>query len=574
MHAGHCGLAETAQFWHDVLWPTFASSLAIGALLCLPGCGAGTRPFPARDPIWVDTDQRPFRPAPEESFSPLYWDATDRSLLQPLSRTFSLEQSREAENVNALDEVPDSSWFRNRLGARRLRVDAVARGACELQRLQATGTWVVVDGKPDGANPGLTVRAPDGNRYLLKFDGKQQPERASAGDLIGSRLYYAAGFDTPCNEVVWLDPSQLRLAPSATAKMDTGRERPLTHSDVKRALLQAARSKDGRVRASASRFFEDKPLGPWKYDGTRSDDPNDVVPHEDRREVRGSYLLAAWLDHVDARDQNTLSLWRRLADGRGYVRHAFIDWGDCLGQLWGIDPAQMPRQGHAYFFDLPQIAADYITFGMKPRVWDDARLGPGGKALGYYDGARFDPDDWKPHYPNPAFVRRTEADMAWMARIIANVSDEMLDALVLEAQIADPVTRQALVETLRHRRDKLLLRFLSRKSPLSWPTIDSVLRRPQLCLTDLALRARVVTLAERRYSARVLSSLDARPERPALVRAPEERICVDLSAVQSARPLVEVSVPGFAERWLHARVHLYRTRAGSYRVAGLERVER
>ncbi len=554
-------------------WPRFASSIAIGALLCVPGCGAGTRPFPARDPVWIDGDQRPFRPPPEESFSPLYWDATDRSLFEPLSSTLSLEQASEARNVNALDEVPDSSWFRNRLGARRLTVAEVARGACSLEALRPTGTWIVVDGKPDGANPGFTVRTPDGSRYLLKFDGKEQPERASSGDLIGSRLYHAAGFETPCNEVVWFAPSLLRLSPSASAKMATGEERPLTPADLKQALLQAARSKDGRVRASASRLFEDKPLGPWRYDGTRSGDPNDVIPHEDRREIRGSYVLAAWLDHVDARDQNTLSLWQRISDGRGYVRHAFIDWGDCFGQLWGIDPARMPRQGHAYFFDLPQIAADYVTFGMKPRVWDDARLGPGGRALGYYDAARFDPDDWKPHYPNPAFVRRTEADTAWMARIVANVTDEMLDALVLDAQIADPMTRQALVETLRGRRDKLLLRFLTRKSPLAYPAIVSLADKPRLCLTDLALRGRVVTLAERRYSARLFSSLDATPDRPALVRASEDRVCVDLSAVQSARPVVVVSVPGFDERWLHARVHLYRSNAGSYRVAGLERVE-
>ena len=160
-----------------------------------------------------------------------------------------------------------------------------------------------------------------------------------------------------------------------------------------------------------------------------------------------------------------------------------------------------------------------------------------------------------------------------MARIIANITDEMLDALVLEAKIADPLTRQALVETLRGRRDKLLLRFLTRKSPLSYPAIVPVANKPRLCLTDLALRSRVVTLAERRYSARLFSSADAQPDRPALVRASEERICVDLSALRSARPIVVVSVPGFDERWLHARVHLYRTSAGTYRVAVLERVE-
>ncbi|HMJ11541.1 MAG TPA: hypothetical protein VK524_09030, partial [Polyangiaceae bacterium] len=256
-------------------------------------------------------------------------------MFEPLSDTLSLERGSEARNVNALDEVPDSSWFRNRLGAKSLTAAEVARGPCAKERLQPAGAWVVVDGKPDGANPGFTVRTPDGVRHLLKFDGKMQPERASSGDLIGSRLYYAAGFDTPCNEVVWFEPSLLRLSPDATATTAEGDKRPLTPTDLKRALSQATRSADGRVRAGASRLFDDKPIGPWHYDGKRSDDPNDVIPHEDRREVRGSYVLAAWLDHVDARDQNTLTLWHDVSNGRGYVRHTFIDWGDCLGQLWG-----------------------------------------------------------------------------------------------------------------------------------------------------------------------------------------------------------------------------------------------
>ena len=38
----------------------------------------------------------------------------------------------------------------------------------------------------------------------------------------------------------------------------------------------------------------------------------------------------------------------------------------------------------------------------------------------------FEPDDWKPGYPNPAFSRMKEQDAAWMARIIAEFSDEHL----------------------------------------------------------------------------------------------------------------------------------------------------
>src|SRR6188474_304632 len=33
-----------------------------------------------------------------------------------------------AKNINTIDEVPDSSWFTNRIGATRVTVDEIARG--------------------------------------------------------------------------------------------------------------------------------------------------------------------------------------------------------------------------------------------------------------------------------------------------------------------------------------------------------------------------------------------------------------------------------------------------------------
>jgi hypothetical protein len=549
--------------------------LAGGAIaVSLIGCGSQVRPFPAADPRWVDQDLHPFKPVPEKAFSPLYWDALDRSLFQPLSEACALTKSGRAINVNAIDEVPDSSWFQNRIGAGGMSVEAVAHGACGSSRLNVNGPWTVISGKPDGANPGFTIRANDGNKYLLKFDGQLQPERASAGDVIGSRVYYAAGFSTPCNQVVWFSPSILTIAPTAMAEAADGKRHHMTAKDLDRIFVQAARGKSGVLRAGASRLFDEKPLGPWTYDGLRSDDPNDVVPHEDRRELRGSYVLAAWLDHVDARDQNTLSLWHRLSGSQGYVSHAFIDWGDCLGLFWDIRLTQMVRRGHSYLFDLPQIAADYITFGAVRRVWEGARLGPAGLPLGFFDIARFQADNWKPSYPNPAFSRRDEADCAWMARVIAHFSDEMLEAIVHEARLSNPLMQRELLATLRGRRDKLTSRFFARTSPLAWPSIELAgAAAERLCVSDLAVRANTVLQASRGYSAELTASDGLRSAKLDVQRPAADRICVDLPSAGPARPTVEFSVIGGEAQRLKALIHLYRARHGNYRVAGLERLE-
>ncbi len=99
----------------------------------------------------------------------------------------------------------------------------------------------------------------------------------------------------------------------------------------------AERGSDGRMRASVSLFVEGTPIGPWTYQGRRSDDPNDVIDHEDRRDLRGAKLMAAWTQHFDTREQNTLGTFMKAGDDKGWVEHWIIDFGDCFGSTWASD---------------------------------------------------------------------------------------------------------------------------------------------------------------------------------------------------------------------------------------------
>src|SRR5687768_18234261 len=82
----------------------------------LLACGHGPARFPLSPPLWRDDDEVPFGPAPPEYVSPMVWDVGDQSVFYPLTRVFAVDPAGESINVNALDEVPDSSWFRNRIG--------------------------------------------------------------------------------------------------------------------------------------------------------------------------------------------------------------------------------------------------------------------------------------------------------------------------------------------------------------------------------------------------------------------------------------------------------------------------
>jgi hypothetical protein len=549
---------------------------AVVLLAFSTACGAGLRKYPLQQPVWLDPDQRSFRNQPEEYFSPFAWDAANQTIFRPISRFLAVDPARESVNVNALDEVPDSSWFRNRLSRYPMLPAQVANGPCRGPSLDPKGPWTVVGAKPNGANPGFLIKAADGRRYLVKFDGVVQGPRATAADVVGSRIYHAAGYYVPCNEIVFFQRSILSIDPGAQGEDEDGNEVPLNEGHLDRVFEKALRLPDGRYRANSSLFVEGKPIGPWTYEGCRSDDPNDVVNHEDRRELRGARVLAAWLNHFDSREQNTMAAWMETPDG-GYVRHYVIDFGDCLGSIW--EPPMLGRRiGQANYLDFSELAYDFVTFGFVARPWDEARFGPSGPTFGYFDVDSFVPEAYQPGYPNPAFERASERDHAWMARIVARFRDEHVRAIVRTAKLGDPALERELVRLLLGRRDKILRRYLTQLSPLSDPSLERTERGSRLCLRDLGTRTGVVLPSARGYRARAWLGDQLRPTLPLVRGARGHRACVDLPATLGAsrtRPeylIVDVraGIRG-AEYQPPTRVHLYQVGDAEYRIVGLER---
>lgn len=436
-------------------------------------------------PSWRTDDRKPFLPRPEEAFSGILWDGADQMFFRPIATTLTFPVEREAANVNAVDEVPSSSWFENRIGLHGVSPADAARGPCTGE-LPDHASWLVLAGKPDGANPGFIAKAPDGKRYLLKFDSMGHP-RATAADAIVSRLYHAIGFHVPCNRIVHLAPRDVAIQHGANYKSDTGDKLPFTPRHLVEILEHAERRKDGLVRASASEFLDGTPLGPFRYEGVRPDDPNDTVPHEDRRELRAHRLLAAWVGHTDAREANTLDTWRGDSRG-GSIEHHLLDFGDALGCVW--DPPMLGRRvGRSAYFDAPDILLDWLSFGAISRPWETARFGPAGASLGYFDVLSFDPDTWEPGYGNPAMNRMTLRDGAWMARLIARIGSEHLRAIVAEGRVETPLWNREVVRILEGRRRRILERYLYAFSPVASPEVvdapGSALDKMTLCVEVL-----------------------------------------------------------------------------------------
>ncbi len=454
--------------------------------------------------MWVDADTNPVSEKPDSYYSGLIADGADQLFFRPVAQAFAFHRPGEAVNVNALDEVPNSSWFTNRIGKFPMTPEQAAAGSCTTYLDPNQGPWKIVEAKPNGANPGFFIKSPDGKRYLLKGDGELQPERNTAADTIGSKFYHAAGYFVPCYHVVYFDSNVLQVEKGATAEDDSGHDRPIDQTDVDAVLSKCARTKDGLYRAGVSQFIDAKPLGPFRYESTRSDDPNDVIPHWDRRELRGAKMLAAFLGHFDSREQNSLDGWYTAQKGRDHVRHYYIDFGSSFGSRWPVD-AMSRRFGFSYYFDTEHVLEDIFTLGLLGRPWNRVGLNAGSEIFGYFESEEFDPTGWRGGYPNPTFDQATRRDQLWMARILSKFTDAHVAAIVKTARFSDPRAEEWLIATLIKRRDKILADSFLNDDPLD--QFQLVRRTPgdkrqSLCFKDRAIEHRLIDPAKVFYKLR------------------------------------------------------------------------
>lgn len=578
--------------------------------LALAACAHEERRFPLREPTWHDPDVRavyarcheapkPDHPhhvscAPEPYDAPVYWDGADQLFFRPLSETLGVVESGQSVNVNSLDEVPDSAWFTNRLGVRPMSLDELRLNACKKEQLldpdhAPDGSWIIDKGKTSGSTPGFRINVPGKGKYLVKVEALGLPERQVAATVIGEAVYYAAGYNASCEQALLVRPSIFKLTPGLTAaKGNFGDEYAFDQKALDELLAKS--SKHGELlRISASAWVPGFILGQFRYEGTRGDDPNDVVPHQDRRELRGARVLASWIDHFDSREGNSLDTW--LADAKGgppdsspgHVVHLQIGTSAALGSVWDWDPIAR-RLGYAYVIDWGDMARDFLTLGTSTHVWETAKKTPGRETFGYFNVADFDPEGWKNEYSNPAFSRMTERDGAWMARILARFTPEMVRTLAEMGQFADPENTDYLQGVLDGRLAKILDRYLTRLSSMG----EVHLEGERLCGVDLAEWRGVRDASLFRYTARVVggvvpssaaASSSARWPWLRVERRSGAQVCVTLTHVASDGGAPDAA----AERYVRVHiedgvakgplvVHLYDlgpTRG--YYLAGLER---
>ena len=372
----------------------------------------------------------------------------------------------QARNLNTIDEVPDSSWFTNRIGSTSLSETQIARGPA-VGPPPAPERWVILREKSAGANPGFTAKDANGDTWFLAFDPPGRPEGASAAVVVASKLFWALGYNQVEMFLTTFDPARASIDPHASKRRPSGDRTPFTRDDLHEVLDRVARRADGTYRVAAGRLLPGKPLGGFRYAGTRSDDPNDIVPHEHRRELRALRVFGAWTNLTDLKAGNTLdTLVTR--NGHAVVTHILQDVGSTFGMANGPHEWDL---GWEHFYEPPATRRRLTSFGFALSPWQTARYTEY-PSIGRFEGDRFDPTTWKPQTPTTAYLELRADDAFWAARRVMAFTDDLIRGAVHTGQFSDPVAEGHLAAVLIKRRDAIGRRYLTAINPIVGPRLD------------------------------------------------------------------------------------------------------
>lgn len=554
-----------------------ALAVALAMALATTGCSPPTlRRFPDRPVLWQDNDRRHLDRAPAARLRSTWAAVLAAQIADPLERLLAARAVTPARNVNAQGEVPSSSWFVNR-NHRRLRTPAeLRRGAARTAGPSLLAPWSVQWAARTSAGLRVAIRDEQRRRFVLSFDAPGHPRLATTSELVATLLLHALGYHVPERHLVLLEGNQLRVDETSRMRGADARERagdrPLRKKQLKQLLSRLPHLTDGSLRAVATRDDGSGDLGPFRFRGRRADDANDYVDHDERRELRGLWAVAAWLNLTTISEEVGRDCFR--ATRPRYVEHRLVRLRGALGSNAAGRPKSL-ADGFRATLSLVGVLRSVLTFGALTPGWRGLRHRrhqqlkryPG---LGWLPAEKFRARDFRPHLTNAAFARADDRDRFWGARLLASLTDTQLRTVVAEAMLPKAEASR-LVRTLTLRRRSLLRHVLGARAPLDgFRPLDSGQR---LCFTDLWRREgfdkdRLVT-----YDVRLREHRGLVPGTTRQHLARFSLVCVPLPpqkphAKDGGYRVLELRRKDISPAW--ARVHL-RPGPKGLRIAGIER---
>jgi hypothetical protein len=491
----------------------------------------------------ADHDRRPIRRPPDWEHS--YWGSRARQgFVEPLGhlfdvpdkllwvvRGFGVSTRREAVDVDAFDEIENSTWFTNRNHVRAVPVSELRQGPDSV--FLPAKPWTIKSTKKGGWSPGFQIKDADGKKWLVKLDPRGSPQLSSGADMVARTLLHAAGYNVPHNEPVRFQRGDVRIDPELL-KGSNGKG--FTEADLDTIFAHAARFSDSSYSACASLFLTDHVLGSPSMNRSRPGDSNDWYQPVNRRELRGLFPLCAWLNDWDTEDHQFLDTFVEARDSLGYVEHYVLDLGSSFGAS-AIGPKQ-PWEGFENALDLAWIGRRIVTLGFAEEPWRRARQETGIPSVGIFESEVFDPGDFRTLVPQPAFRARTDRDSYWGAKIVASFSDAQIAAAVEAAHFEDPRAVDYLTRSLIVRRDKTARYWFARVAPLDFFVVEGAALRFHDLAADIGLVGR------RAYDLEV----EGRPREAKRVHLDSPEVLLDGFEVRSGRLSLVLAVAGSRAR--------------------------
>jgi len=386
-----------------------------------------------------------------------------------------------ARDLNTIDEVPDSSWFTNRIGKNPVSIDDLVRGP-NVGAPPDPSQWTLIREKTSGAHPGFTARDAKGETWFLEFDPPYFAEGATSSVVIATKIFWALGYNQVESYLTTLDPKKTTIDPKATVRRPSGKRTPFTRDDMNAILETVARKPDGTYRIVAGRLIRGKILGGYAYEGTRPDDPNDLVAHEDRRSLRALRVFGAWTNLTDLKAANSLDSLI-TENGRGVIKHYLQDVGSTFGLCNDLHEWDL---SYEHFYQGNTTAKRFFSLGFALSPWQTVNYIEY-PSIGKFEGDVFDPRKWRPQTPTTAYMELRDDDAFWAARRVAAFTDEMIRAAVHTGEFSNQAAEKILGDVLMKRRLKVMTAYLPAVNPISDPRLEG----SRLTFDNVALSAGV-----------------------------------------------------------------------------------
>jgi len=522
-----------------MLISTRISRIAIITLLAAFAWSAEVRP--AGSVLWLDFDMKNI-PEPKERATGFYDYFFKNQLIEETKQDLDVARwlrhaaghPKQASNVNALDEVPDSSWYTNRHALHPMTIEELVRGPNRDGDAPDFNKATITKAKMSGVTPGLMLKDERGHSYLIKFDQANYPNLHSGAEVISTKIFYAAGYNVPENYIAYLHPEELQIGEKVEITDQTGKKRAFTKDDLNEMLKRVAKMLDGRIRVMASKILPGKAKGPFPQIGFRADDPNDLIPHENRRELRGLRVISSWVNHWDMKEDQGLDMYVE-EKGRKFLRHYLLDFGSDFGA--GDVPTEY-WHGREYGMDLKNITKEIVTLGkyQSPSEKHGVMISP---EVGMFTADDFDAEGWKPTYATVMFDNMTDQDAFWATRIILSFSEPELRSIVKTAEYSNPEDADYIVRTLLERRRIIAGHWLSRVDALASFSVRPVTEGVALTFRDLMIENDLAPVGTTSYTFQIKGGNYKSEKRT--VQRPEIRL--DRAALGAAMEHSGVGVP-------------------------------